>query len=62
MREEGPPLRRMVVPRTYSGMYPIDICYNSANPVVCICAEAMQWLEGKRALDTGAEIRALRNP
>ncbi|KAF8598813.1 Thioesterase/thiol ester dehydrase-isomerase, partial [Ceratobasidium sp. AG-I] len=42
VREEGPPLRRMVVPRTY--------------------AEAMQWLEGKRALDTGAEIRALRNP
>ncbi|KAB5591265.1 Acyl-coenzyme A thioesterase 9 [Ceratobasidium theobromae] len=42
VREDGPPLRRIVVPRTY--------------------VEAMQWLEGKRALDTGAEIRALRNP
>ncbi|KAG9096285.1 hypothetical protein FS749_008780 [Ceratobasidium sp. UAMH 11750] len=41
VREDGPPLRRMVAPRTY--------------------AEAMQWIEGKRALDTGAEIRALRN-
>ncbi|CAE7227659.1 unnamed protein product [Rhizoctonia solani] len=42
VREDGPPLQRLVVPRTYS--------------------DAMQWLEGKRALDTGAEIRALRNP
>ncbi|GAB1524653.1 hypothetical protein RhiTH_007807 [Rhizoctonia solani] len=42
VRENGPPLHRLVIPRTY--------------------AEAMQWLEGKRALDTGAEIRALRNP
>ncbi|KEP52668.1 acyl-CoA thioester hydrolase [Rhizoctonia solani 123E] len=42
VRENGPPLQRLVIPRTY--------------------AEAMQWLEGKRALDTGAEIRALRNP
>ncbi|CUA77888.1 Acyl-coenzyme A thioesterase 9, mitochondrial [Rhizoctonia solani] len=42
VRENGPALQRLVIPRTY--------------------AEAMQWLEGKRALDTGAEIRALRNP
>ncbi|KAG8907143.1 hypothetical protein FRB99_005251 [Tulasnella sp. 403] len=39
-REEGQPLDRVVVPRTYQ--------------------EAMQWLEGKRALDIGAEIRGLR--
>ncbi|QRV94330.1 thioesterase superfamily protein [Ceratobasidium sp. AG-Ba] len=41
VREDGPPLGRMVVPRTYD--------------------EAMRWIEGKRALETGAEIRALRN-
>jgi hypothetical protein len=27
-----------------------------------ILAEAMLWLEGKRALDIGNEIRGLRNP
>ncbi|KAI0668880.1 Thioesterase/thiol ester dehydrase-isomerase [Trametes maxima] len=39
-RENGPPLKRMVVPKTYG--------------------EAMQWLEGRRALEMGSEIRKLR--
>ncbi|RPD60785.1 Thioesterase/thiol ester dehydrase-isomerase [Lentinus tigrinus ALCF2SS1-6] len=39
-RENGPPLRRMVVPKTYG--------------------EAMQWIEGRRALEMGSEIRKLR--
>jgi len=39
-REDGDPLKRIVVPRTYQ--------------------EAMQWLEAKRALDIGAQIRGLR--
>ncbi|KAI0370883.1 Thioesterase/thiol ester dehydrase-isomerase [Pilatotrama ljubarskyi] len=39
-RESGPPLSRMVVPKTYG--------------------EAMQWLEGRRALEMGSEIRKLR--
>ncbi|KAI0776841.1 Thioesterase/thiol ester dehydrase-isomerase [Trametes elegans] len=39
-RENGEPLKRMVVPKTYG--------------------EAMQWLEGKRALEMGSEIRKLR--
>ncbi|OSD03700.1 Thioesterase/thiol ester dehydrase-isomerase [Trametes coccinea BRFM310] len=38
--ENGPPLKRMVVPKTYG--------------------EAMQWLEGRRALEMGSEIRKLR--
>ncbi|KAI0830131.1 Thioesterase/thiol ester dehydrase-isomerase [Trametes gibbosa] len=40
--EKGPPLKRMVVPKTYG--------------------EAMQWLEGRRALEMGSEIRKLRKP
>lgn len=39
-REDGPPLNRTLVPRTYG--------------------EAMLWLEGGRALQTGLEIRASR--
>ena len=39
-REDGEPLKRMVVPMTYQ--------------------EAMWWVEGKRALDLGAEIRSIR--
>ncbi|KZT24926.1 Thioesterase/thiol ester dehydrase-isomerase [Neolentinus lepideus HHB14362 ss-1] len=40
-REEGEPLRRQVVPKTYQ--------------------EAMHWLDAKRALEMGAEIRGLRS-
>ncbi|EJF60136.1 Thioesterase/thiol ester dehydrase-isomerase [Dichomitus squalens] len=39
-RETGPPLKRIVVPKTYG--------------------EAMQWVEGRRALEMGSEIRKLR--
>lgn len=39
-REEGAPLKRQVVPKTYQ--------------------EAMYWLDAKRALEMGAEIRGLR--
>ncbi|EKM52604.1 uncharacterized protein PHACADRAFT_149409 [Phanerochaete carnosa HHB-10118-sp] len=39
-REDGEPLKRVVVPMTYQ--------------------EAMWWVEGKRALDLGAEIRRIR--
>ncbi|PIL25877.1 transporter [Ganoderma sinense ZZ0214-1] len=39
-RETGPPLKRIVVPRTYG--------------------DAMQWVEGRRALEMGSEIRKLR--
>ena len=62
VREEGLPLRRMVVPRTYAGAYLVNSCYKPIYSFVYGSIEAMQWLEGKRALDTGAEIRALRNP
>ncbi|KAI1790562.1 Thioesterase/thiol ester dehydrase-isomerase [Ganoderma leucocontextum] len=39
-RETGPPLKRIVVPKTYG--------------------DAMQWVEGRRALEMGSEIRKLR--
>jgi acyl-coenzyme A thioesterase 9 len=55
-RESGEPLKRIVVPQTYKG----DINLNFAGVCHSFYSEAMLWLEGKRALETGAEIRALR--
>lgn len=58
--QEGEPLHRMVVPQTYAGVWFLN---ELALYLLMTCAtEAMAWVEGRRALEYGAEIRSLRNP
>lgn len=61
-REEGESLHRTVLPMTYQGLsllVPMSVgTYNDHS----FCAiEAMWWVEGRRALELGAEIRELRH-
>lgn len=73
-KEEGEPVARTVVPMTYQGasfflrLFPprsrsfssLGCCeWHDADDDL-VCAEAMWWIEGKRALDLGAEIRGIR--
>lgn len=59
-RESGPPLKRMIVPKTYGGGSPLNITWRNARIITHYHTEAMQWLEGRRALEMGSEIRKLR--
>lgn len=62
--DQNIPLTRKVVPKTYKGLCSsIVLPSPSALCTVYIdtpYTEAMQWLEGRRALEMGAEIRMLR--
>ena len=57
--DNGEPLARRVVPRTYQGgsylMILLTIFLSHSTYV-----DAMEWIEAKRAVDTGHEIRKLR--
>jgi acyl-coenzyme A thioesterase 9 len=57
-REEASP--RKVVPKTYKGKRQRCTIAIHALPMLHF-PEAMLWLEGKRALEMGAEIRELRS-
>lgn len=61
-REDGEPLKRMVVPMTYQGKSPLHVVSDGyfGYMLMSVLAEAMWWVEGKRALDLGAEIRSIR--
>ena len=56
-RENGPPLKRTVVPGTYGGTSVPAVFMDSE---IERAVEAMQWVEGRRALEMGSEIRKLR--
>lgn len=58
-RDHGDLLSRKVVPRTYKGML-CCMCHKDCQLIVAQTTEAMLWLEGKRALQMGAEIRGIR--
>jgi acyl-coenzyme A thioesterase 9 len=56
-RDSGPPLQRKVVPQTYRGGY---LFPEMKKTQLMKVADAMLWLEAKRNLEMGAELRGLR--
>lgn len=56
--DQGRQSKRKIVPKTYKGVSIQHLCVSQLMP--CGFAEAMLWLEGRRALDMGSEIRLLR--
>lgn len=59
-RETGSPLKRIVVPKTYGGTYLCPTTQLSLFELTLCESDAMQWVEGRRALEMGSEIRKLR--
>ena len=55
---DGQTLKRMVVPQTYAG----ESHLHALNELIVLSGnqESMQWVEGRRALEYGAQIRGLR--
>lgn len=58
-RDHGETLDRKVVPRTYKGAHSAKSS-SSLTDDYKLWTEAMLWLEGKRALQLGSEIRGIR--
>lgn len=58
-RDGGAPLARRVVPRTYKG---VSCRLGWGCMLTACCVEAMLWLEAKRNLEMGAELRGMRQP
>lgn len=59
-RDNGAPLQRCIVPMTYKGMLRSHYESYSVFDYFYFLLEAMWWIEGKRALELGAEIRDMR--
>ncbi|KAF9009194.1 Thioesterase/thiol ester dehydrase-isomerase [Hymenopellis radicata] len=55
--EDAQAIARKVVPRTYKGMS----CFLARASLYHVSTEAMLWLEGKRALELGDQIRGIRH-
>lgn len=61
-RQSGSGEPRKVVPKTYKGTrYTSILAVGIITIFTVTFAEAMLWLEGKRALELGAEIRGQRS-